>query len=545
VTAGPSARSGPARSARVATIRAPARGRGAPRSGMRAVVPWAAFERDSQRVKVGPYELVGSLGRGATSEVFRGRGPDGADVAVKVFSHRSGSPEALDRFSREVRLQRALGAADGVVPIIDAGETALGAWLAMPLLGGGPLRERLRGVPWKVDDVVQLGQTLAAALGRAHALGIVHRDVKPENILYDDAGRPLLADLGLAKHFRADVAGASASLVLTRSGALVGTVGYMAPEQASDGRSAGPQADVFSLGAILYEALTGRYAFDGASPIEVLARLSHARVEPVRRARPEAPAWLAATIERALDPDPARRHTNGAELARALAEGPRAAPGRPITPLLAGVALLAVGGQPGRDRVPRRAAGGRGREAPRRPVGRGRGRGVVGPRAAPRGAPPRRAGRGGRRGRRPVARARGGGHRRSGAPGRRGGARRRTAARGRGGAVGRARRPARAAPRRLRRARPRSGRRTGELRGPGGRRAARGRGPARRGPRGPRAGRRGALRRAGSGAPRGSWRPPGTTPARALSRPRSSAAAPSSARWRRASRRGRGSRAPA
>src|SRR5581483_3280807 len=155
---------------------------------------------------VAGYELLETLGKGAAGSVYRARGP-GGEVALKVL-HRADA-EALARFEREARLQEQLGASAGFVPLLARGRSEQGAWLAMPLLGGGTLRGRLRAGPLSADETRALGVTLARALGRAHELGIIHRDLKPENILFDDAGRPLIADLGLAKHFAPDAPGAS------------------------------------------------------------------------------------------------------------------------------------------------------------------------------------------------------------------------------------------------------------------------------------------------------------------------------------------------
>src|SRR5262249_41050417 len=158
-------------------------------------------------------------------------------------------------------LLAAFGEEDGFVPLLDEGTSEEGPFLVMPFLAGGTLRDKLREGPLKVGAALDLGVALAAALGRAHARGVVHRDLKPENVLYardaDGRERPLVADLGLAKHFDRDVHGATASVSLSTHGSFRGTAGYMAPEQMADAKSVGPEADVFALGAILYECLAG------------------------------------------------------------------------------------------------------------------------------------------------------------------------------------------------------------------------------------------------------------------------------------------------
>ncbi len=263
-------------------------------------------------MQLGPYELLDELGRGGVGVVFRARGPRGEEVAVKILAKVQG--DALARFDRERRLAGAFTAREGFVPLLDAGTAPEGPYLVMPLVSGGTLRDRLKKGPFNVEQTLALGRALAHAIGLAHARGIVHRDLKPENVLFDGEGRPLIADLGLAKHFANDAPGASQSLSLSRAGALRGTAGYMAPEQAADARSAGPAADVFALGAILHECLSGRAAFQGESLFELLGKVAEGRVEPLVGV----PGWLAAVIDKALAKDPARRYSDGAALGEAL-----------------------------------------------------------------------------------------------------------------------------------------------------------------------------------------------------------------------------------
>jgi formylglycine-generating enzyme required for sulfatase activity len=269
---------------------------------------------------VGSYEILGELGRGGRGGVVRARAPDGRIVALKMLLRPD--PQAVARFERERRLLMLLGAPEGFVPMLDVGDTPQGPFYVMPLLSGGTLRKRLEGGPLSIGDTVALGITLATAMGRAHEKGIVHRDLKPDNILFDDQGRALIADLGIAKHFRRDVAGASLSVALTREGGMTGSAGYMAPEQIT-GKDVGPPADVFALGAILWECLAGEPVFVGDSMHAVLAKVISGEVSSVRDLRPETPRWLQAVIQRALRGDRAKRYRDGADLALALADGGR------------------------------------------------------------------------------------------------------------------------------------------------------------------------------------------------------------------------------
>jgi tetratricopeptide (TPR) repeat protein len=275
------------------------------------------------------------------------RASDGAEVAVKLIP-RETSPATLARFERETRLLALLGERAGFVPLLDycCGSDYV-PYLVMPFIGGGTLRNRLARGPLSVEETLALGRALARALGRAHARGIVHRDVKPENVLFTARGRPLLADLGLAKHFDRSVCGASQSIRLTASGIFKGTAGYMAPEQMRDAACAGPAADVFALGAVLYECLAGRPAFASDTLLEVLARVDRAQVAPLRR--DDVPPSLEAALRRALARDPRERFADGAAFARALGAAEEAPlPGRGLkTALVAGgvaaLALLALG----------------------------------------------------------------------------------------------------------------------------------------------------------------------------------------------------------
>ena len=299
-------------------------------------------------MRVGEYELLEEIGRGGAGRVYRARARDGREVALKLL--RVPSPGAAARFLREQRLQGAFGAGEGFVPLLDAGDDALGQpYLVLPLLAGGTLRQRLTQGPLSIEEARALGVRLARALGAAHARGIVHRDVKPQNVLFDRQGQAFLADLGLARHFLASSPERVES-VGSRTGDFRGTPGYASPEQLMDAKRVGPPADVFALGVVLYEALAWRSPYPGASLLQVALETEQGRFTPLRQLRPEVPAALAATIERALAPDPGQRFADGEALARAL-EGEPAQPvpqgargARAVTLALLGLAgLLGLG----------------------------------------------------------------------------------------------------------------------------------------------------------------------------------------------------------
>ncbi|HZU95260.1 MAG TPA: protein kinase [Planctomycetota bacterium] len=269
-------------------------------------------------MRFGAYETAEEIGRGGMAIVFRARGPRGETVALKVLAALE--PEVLALFERETRLLATLRSNDGVVPILDSGSVGGRPYIVMPLLGGGTLRDRLdRRKKLERAEAVALVRRLAEALGRAHERGIVHRDVKPGNVLFDAEGNPFVADLGFAKHFTRDVPGASQSATVSATGTIAGTAGYMAPEQLQGASRIGPEADVFALGVILYECLEGEKPFPARGLVSYVESLRG--VTPRLRGHP---AWLARAVERALEKDPARRFTDGHAFARALAdtEGP-------------------------------------------------------------------------------------------------------------------------------------------------------------------------------------------------------------------------------
>src|SRR5581483_11939523 len=220
------------------------------------------------KATLGAYELESELGRGGMGTVFIARHlPTGARRALKVLAGAR-DPDAVERFRREARAL-ASAAGPGLVPIHESGEESGRLWYAMDLMPGGSLRARLsaRGaLPWR--EAVALVLEVARGLARGHALGLVHRDVKPENILLDEQGAPRLADFGCVRDL-----GRSA---LTEPGSVLGTIGYMPPEQL-DGEPVDARADVFALAAILHELVAGTRPFEASSLLNLYREMKRPR----------------------------------------------------------------------------------------------------------------------------------------------------------------------------------------------------------------------------------------------------------------------------
>jgi serine/threonine protein kinase len=245
--------------------------------------------------QLGPYEILALAGAGGTGEVYRARDSRLArDVAIKV-SHERFS----DRFTREARAVAALNHPN-ICTLYDVGPN----YLVMEYIEGAPLQG-----PLPSEKAVTLAVQIASALAEAHGKGIIHRDLKPANILVTATGVKLL-DFGLAK--RAQVEDTDPTVTQSRVGTVVGTAAYMAPEQAL-GRPVDTRCDIFSFGSVLYEMLSGKRAFQGDTPVAVMAAVLSMEPEPLR-----APPALMHVITRCLRKSPGDRFANVAEIRAAL-----------------------------------------------------------------------------------------------------------------------------------------------------------------------------------------------------------------------------------
>jgi serine/threonine protein kinase/Tol biopolymer transport system component len=273
--------------------------------------------------RLGPYEVVSPLGAGGMGEVYRARDTRlGREVAIKVLPAALAlEPERLKRFEREARSASSLNHTN-IVTIYDIGVSDSISYIAMELVNGESLRSVLAEGSLPVRRVLRIAVQIADGLAEAHQAGIVHRDLKPENVMITKDGMVKILDFGLAKLSQSESGGGDVSHLPTQTGTspgiVLGTVGYMSPEQAS-GRLVEYPSDQFSLGSVLYELATGKRAFEGKTTPETLTAIIRDDPEPIGTVNPEVPLPLRWIVERCLAKDPEERYASTKDLARDLA----------------------------------------------------------------------------------------------------------------------------------------------------------------------------------------------------------------------------------
>ena len=281
--------------------------------------------------KLGRYVLQRKLGAGGMAEVWEAF-DEGLhrSVAVKVVRDEiAGEAEFRERFIREARLAAQLEH-PRILPIYDFGTEGGITYLVMPLLPGGSLKEQISG-PMAAEDAIEALSSIAAALDHAHARGVLHRDVKPSNVLVDASGSLLLADFGLAKN-------TAVSSELTATGMVVGTPAYMAPEQAI-GKPCDARADQYALAVMAFELVTGRTPFRSESPFAVLDKHLREAPPPPSSFVPGLPFEVDAVLAKALSKQPQDRYGSCREMVAALAAALGASlPPRPSTAVRAAAA---------------------------------------------------------------------------------------------------------------------------------------------------------------------------------------------------------------
>ncbi|HYC50051.1 MAG TPA: protein kinase, partial [Gemmatimonadaceae bacterium] len=264
------------------------------------------------------YTLDRELGGGGMSRVFVANERRlNRKVVIKVVSPEMAAGVSGDRFEREIQLAASLQQAN-IVPILAAGETDGLPFYTMPFVEGESLRVRLaKDGPLAVGAVLSVIRDVAKALSYAHDRGVVHRDIKPDNVLLS-GGTAVVTDFGIAKAISAarttDVQGTS----LTMLGTSIGTPAYMSPEQAAGDPNVDHRADIYSLGCMAYELLTGKAPFDGRTPARTLAAHMTEAPRPIAELRPEVPAPLEQLIMRCLEKEPGQRPQSGGEIVSAL-----------------------------------------------------------------------------------------------------------------------------------------------------------------------------------------------------------------------------------
>ena len=263
--------------------------------------------------KLGPYEIQSPLGAGGMGEVYRACDTRlDRTVAIKILpDHLSDNTEAKQRFEREARAISSLNHPN-ICTLYDVGHQGGVYYLVMEFLEGETLAERIRKGPTPIEQILKIGMEVCDGLEKAHRMGVVHRDLKPANIMLTKAGAKLM-DFGLAKATPA-VAPADSSLTatlntpaasqpLTQRGTVVGTFQYMSPEQL-DGKEADARSDIFSLGAVLYEACTGKRAFEGKTTASTIAAILAAEPPVISSIRPMTPPVLDSVVKTCLAKDP-------------------------------------------------------------------------------------------------------------------------------------------------------------------------------------------------------------------------------------------------
>jgi serine/threonine-protein kinase len=260
--------------------------------------------------ELGPYQIVSRLDEGGMAGVYKAVQPDAnLNVALKVLQRTGQQDTFVQRFMQEAKIVARLDHPH-IVPVYGFGETGDYLYIALRLIDGGTLGERFHGQPFALSELKQIVTQIGRALDYAHAKGVVHRDIKPKNILLDRHDNALLTDFGVAKDLEDDPR-------LTRLGHTVGTPTYMSPEQIK-GKTLDGRTDIYSLGVVLYQLATGYLPFQGKTMEEICAQHLNEPVPSPHDKNPDLPATLEKVIFTMLAKKPADRYTTAGQMVQAL-----------------------------------------------------------------------------------------------------------------------------------------------------------------------------------------------------------------------------------
>jgi predicted ATPase len=271
-------------------------------------------------MRLGSYEILQRLGAGGMGEVYRAKDPRlDRELAIKVLSLELCShPEALSRFEREARSASSLNHPN-IVTIYELGHFNDTRYIAMELVHGETVRAMLASGPIPFRKSVAIAAQIADGLAKAHEIGVIHRDLKPENLMVSGDGTAKVLDFGLAKLLKDETSsGSDSTTAISEAGLVMGTVGYMSPEQAM-GSEIDFRSDQFSFGSVLYEMVTGSPAFRRKTHAETMAAILRDDIERLGARMPQAPAPFLWIVERCLAKDPKQRYGSTRDLARDLA----------------------------------------------------------------------------------------------------------------------------------------------------------------------------------------------------------------------------------
>ena len=267
-----------------------------------------------QPEKIGIYEVKSELGRGGMATVYRAYDSRfEREVAVKVLPQEllHSDPQFRLRFEREAKIIAQLEHS-AIVPVYDVGESDGQPYFVMRYMNGGSLSERIKAGVFNIEETLQILGAIAPALDEAHSKGIVHRDIKPSNILFDKRGNPYISDFGIAKLTQAQAGNVTGS-------AIIGTPAYMAPEQAQ-GIEVDGRADIYALGIILFEMLTGKQPYEADTPMAVAIKHITDPVPQIRKTNPKLPEGMETIIQKAMAKNKNERFSTAIEMTNALRE---------------------------------------------------------------------------------------------------------------------------------------------------------------------------------------------------------------------------------